>query len=209
MMAMESDVQDGKLFVERERVIYAKISDLNQLNDAASADSQVQWQIRIPKTENNSAKGTIRVRKVVPMNKRDNHFVKDLSENGDMTQYVLTTKVERQATDRREVPVPVTRDMFDLFSVLADNGMTKDRYHFPIYDTELVFEVDVFLKEDGTYYEWVKIDLELVDIETEIPPLPFKVEEVIYDNTKNENEKKRIRELYDTIFLSKNSSLSK
>lgn len=212
MIAMESDVENGKLFRERERVIYARLSDLNQLNDAISADSQEQWQIKIPKTENNSAKGSIRVRRVLPLVKDGEQFKAQLLPKTmgtpDPFQYVLTVKAERQADDRLEVPIPATSAMFNLFKSLAENGMIKHRYHFPIDDTGLVFEVDVFMKEDGTYHEWVKIDLELKDISVDIPLLPFKVEEVIYDNTQDDKEKKRIRELYETIFLKKNSATS-
>lgn len=208
LLAMESDVENGKLFRERERVIYAKLSDFGQLNNAVSADFQEQWMIKIPKTERNSAKGSIRVRKILPLVKDGEQFKgQQLPKTigaPDPFQYVLTVKSERQADDRLEVPAPVTRDMFNLFSYLAENGMIKDRYHFPIEGTELVFEVDAFRKEDGSYHDWVKIDLELKDITVDTPPLPFKTEEIIYDNTKDPEQKKKISELYETIFLTKN-----
>lgn len=205
--ALENDVQDGKLFRERERVIYARLSDFSQLNNAVSVDSQEQWQVKLPKTNNNSAKGTIRVRKVIPLSKTDKGF--EFTATGvDSTQYVMTVKAERKADDRLEVPLPASKDMFDLFKLLAENGMYKHRFHFPIDGTELVFEVDVYPKEDGTYNNWVKIDLELKDVSVDIPELPFKVEEIIYDTTEDPEQKKKINELYETIFLSKNKTLS-
>ncbi len=206
--ALENDVQDGKLFRERERVIYARLSDLSQLSNAASVDSQEQWQIKLPKTDNNSTKGTIRVRRVMPM-KICGTMVMHSKPSINSNQYVMTVKAERTADDRLEVPLPASEDMFNLFRLLAENGMYKHRFHFPIDGTELVFEVDAFPKTDGTgYHEWVKIDLELKDVTVDIPELPFKVEEVIYDTTEDPEQKKKIRELYETIFLSKNQTLS-
>jgi hypothetical protein len=207
-IGMEEDVQDGKLFRERERVIYAKLSDLSELNNAVSVDSQEQWQIKLPKTDKNAAKGTMRVRKIIPLTKTDKGF--ELTDtNEDSVQYVITVKAERKADDRAEVPLPASKDMFDLFKLLAENGMCKHRFHFPINGTELVFEVDVYLKEDGTYYEWVKIDLEFKDVPVDIPELPLKTSELIYDTTQDPEQKKKISELYETIFLKKNPTLDK
>jgi hypothetical protein len=208
MIAMESDVENGKLFRERERVIYARLTDLNELSNATSVDSQEQWQIKLPKTENNAAKGTIRVRKVMPLMITDAGIM-HRKPTDDSTQYVITVKTERKADDRLEVPLPASEDMFNLFKLLAENGMHKHRFHFPIEGTELVFEVDAFPKVDGVgYHDWVKIDLELKDITVDIPELPFKTLELIYDNTQDPEQKKKISELYDTIFLKKNPSLS-
>jgi hypothetical protein len=204
-ISMEEDVQDGKLFRERERVIYARLKDLSVLQNAVRADSQEQWMIRVSKTENNVAKGQIRVRKVIPLIKVDGVFNGRIK--ADNAQYVLTAKAEHKTDDRSEVPTPVTRDMFDLFKQLADNGMIKDRFHFPIEGTDLVFEVDAYPKNDGSYHNWVKIDLEFGDTIIDTPPLPFEVEEQILNTTEDKDEKRRISELYETIFFSKANSL--
>lgn len=198
-VALEEDVQDGKLFREREKVFYVRVTDTDQLSGAASRDSQEQWTVKIPKTEGNAAKGNIRVRKVVGGN------------DGAEPQYVLTTKAERNSEDRLEVPAPVTEDMFKLFRQLADTGMIKDRYSFPVEGTDLVFEVDMFLdtskaEADHTpYHQWAKIDLELKDFNGEIPELPIKVEEVIPGDTTDPEQRAKITELYETVFLTKNN----
>lgn len=208
VISMEEDVQDGKLFRERERVIYARLKDMTVLNKAAKADSQEQWMIKIAKTNNNASKGQIRVRKVIPLEKTENGFNTNIvNDNKNNIQYVLTAKAERSADDRLEVPTPVTKDMFDLFKLLADNGMIKDRYHFPIEGTDLVFEVDAYTKAEGGYHEWVKIDLELKDVMVDTPPLPFEVEEQILNTTEDKEEKKKISELYETVFFTKNNSV--
>lgn len=197
-VAMEADVENGKLFNEREKVIYAKLKDISSLQGAESVDAQEQWMIKLPKTEKNAAKGQIRVRKIMPMVKTVDGYEIERHAN---PQYVQTTKAERDAEDRLEVPIPVTKDQFDLFKLLAENGMIKHRFHFPVEGSDLVFEVDAFLNEDGTYNEWVKIDLEGAK---EIPELPFEVSEKILGSTKDEAEKKKITELYETVFLSVN-----
>lgn len=201
-LAMEADVDNGKLHHEQEKVIYARLEDLSVLHNAETVDAQEQWMIKLKKSDKNAAKGQIRVRKVIPMTKGDNGF-EIKNADSDRVQYVLTAKAERSAEDRLEVPSPVTKDMFDVFKLVADNGMLKHRFHFPV-DGGLVFEVDAFPKEDGTYHEWVKIDLELKDINTEIPELPFEAAEKIFGDSKDEAEQKKIWELYETIFLSAN-----
>jgi hypothetical protein len=205
-LGMEEDVQDGKLFRERERVIYARLKDLSVLQNAVRADSQEQWMIRVSKTENNVTKGQIRVRKIMPMFKNgdDNYHT---GEDKSKAQYVLTAKAEKTIDDRFEVPTPVTSDMFDLFKQLADNGMIKDRFHFPIEGTDLVFEVDAYPKNDGSYHNWVKIDLEFGETIIDTPPLPFEVEEQILNTTEDKDEKRKISELYETIFFSKANTL--
>lgn len=197
-VSMEADVQDGKLFRERERVIYARLKDVSDLHKAASADFQEQWSIKQSKTEDNQAKGQVRVRKIIQMVKEGEQYVVP-SSGEDAAQYVLTAKAEKQADDRLEVPAPVTKDMFELFKLLASGGMIKHRFHFPLED-DLVFEVDAFLNKRGEYHDWVKIDLEMKDKLVDLPELPFEVSEKIFDTTSDASEKKKIGELYENVF---------
>lgn len=197
-LAMEADVQDGKTFAERERVLYARLKDFVVLSQlATSIDRQEQWDVKVAKSAKNLSKGCIRVRKVVAV---------DDKRKGEPVQYVHNTKTEENPHSRKEVPLPATEDAFNNHKLLADSGMLKDRFHIPAKGTDLIFEVDVFFKEDGTFQEWVKIDIEMKDIETDLPPLPFEVEEIIYDTTTDPSLKAKIDLLYETVFIRKNKA---
>jgi hypothetical protein len=87
--------------------------------------------------------------------------------------------------------------------------MIKDRYFFPVDGSDLVWEVDMFLKPEGGYFDWCKIDLEVTNREDPIPPLPIEFANIITNQTgeRTEEEEARVRSLYDVEFLAKNIHL--
>lgn len=178
------DITDGVVRNEQERVMYVKISDFDQLKNAQSKEYQEQWTIKSNISEVN---GTLRVRKCI---------------NGDKTNYVQTAKVKYGMGQNKESSIDVAQGMFDIFKMISPSGMIKDRYRFPV--DQRCFEIDVFIKEDGTYSEWAKIDYEVNDMSEDIPELPIKVDKVVMDNTENPEEKDFIRNLYETVFITKN-----
>ena len=196
--AME-EAQDGKLFKEIEHVIYARLTDPSQLQKAASSELNEQWEIRVPKTEDNAGEGCLRVRKTHP--------------KGKDPYYVMTTKVKANADgDKLELPIPSNEDQFKMFRFLAGKGMIKERFFFPIMGTDLVWEVDMFPKGDGTYHEWCKIDLEVESRDTELPTLPMTFAEVIlpkgFGNLSDEEHDSKVSALYDQFFITKNPYLN-
>lgn len=202
VLAME-DVSDGKIFKEHEHVFYVKISDFDQLNRASSVDYQEQWTLKVKKSDNNQASGNIRIRKVVGLKSYADRTPKEDA------QYVLTSKAEMPDGSRLEVPIPATEDAFTIFRSLAEGGMIKHRYHFPVHGTKLTFEVDMYLNPEGGYHPWAKVDLEVYDIDAAIPDLPLVVDEKICGNTTNTIEKEKITKLYDEYFITKSSSEQK
>lgn len=192
------EAKDGKAVREKEHVVYGRLPDMNDLKKASGMEHQEQWQIKVDKTEKNAAKGRIRVRKTV-------------TKDGAV-EYVNTTKVEVGETasgDNIEVPIPTTEGNFLQFRFLAEEGMIKDRYFFPVPDSDLVWEVDVFKKPNGEYYDWVKLDLEVDDLSAPIPPLPLPLEDVIAAKygDRTEAEEARVSALYANEFISKNPHL--
>lgn len=200
-VAMEEDVQDGKTFREHEHEFYVEIEDFEQLKSAESVDLQEQWNIKVDKTDGNSAKGALRIRQIY---KGDLQGGPNQKPQGE-AQYVLTTKVNQGIGKRLEVPVPTTVDAFNLFAMLSDSGMIKHRYHFPVGD--LVFEVDMFLNPEGGYFPIAKIDLEVKNMSGEIPPLPIKVKSEIMGSSRSKEDQAKIREYYDQYFITKNKFL--
>jgi len=192
-MSLEEN-SDGIPVKEIEYEYYGRIVDLDQLARAASKEHHEQWEIKIPKTERNAGEGRSRVRMTV-------------DSNGAI-EYVETMKSILKKDDARiEVSSPVTEGRFAQYRILSDGGMIKDRYCFPVGD--IIFEVDMFLKEDYTYYEWCKIDIEVKSKDVSIPELPINVLNLITAQKDNRSpeEEKIISDLYENSFITKNKYL--
>jgi hypothetical protein len=192
------EASNGKAVREKEHTLYGRLPDLNDLKKAEGMEHQEQWQIKVEKTEKNAARGRIRVRKTV--------------NKAGQVEYVNTTKVEVgevASGDNVEVPIPTTEANFIQFRHLAEEGMIKDRYFFPVPDSDLVWEVDVFKKPNGEYYDWVKLDLEVSDLSAPIPALPLHLEDVIAAKygERTDAEEARVTALYSNEFTAKNPYL--
>lgn len=148
---------NGKANAEKEYVFYAKLDDFDILKDATHSEFQEQWSLKIDKSADNYCSGRIRIRKTVA--------------NGEVT-YVQTIKtpitspvntgygddvaVPDASQNMLEVAINASEDAFAQFKLIADQGMIKTRYVFPINGTDLKFEVDAFHLPDGKMSEWVK-----------------------------------------------------
>jgi hypothetical protein len=190
---------DGAALKEREFVFYARIKEGYEFPPTDNKERQEQWTIKIAKSDNNAARGDIRVRKT------------DLFDHGDLgqTEYVLTTKVRNDGEGDDEVPIPSSADQFEHFKRLAESGMIKDRYTYSIPGSDLKWEVDAFLKPGGGYHPWVKLDLEIpadAPRDIGIPEFPIEGEEWIkaQNGERLPAEEAKLRELYETMFLTKN-----
>ncbi len=194
--AVEEQAADGVTRVELEKVYYCKIANFEQLDGAAKKIHQEQWTLK-PEVD---IPGCVRVRA------------------NDDKEYILTVKCIKN-----EVELVATKDMFEAFRGISNNGMIKDRFEFPI-DVEqfaneedktawkdLKWEVDVYFNEDGTYAEWCKVDLEVPSAElykgNVRPPFPIEFSEVMTgDRSKlNEEQTAFLNNLFDTVFISRNA----
>lgn len=194
------EASDGKANQEIEHTFYARLSpdQMEQLKKAQSVEHHEQWEVKIPETEKNAGSGRIRIRETVAPEKDP--------------EYVLTVKtITNKEGDRIEVPVPTTKDMFHQFKLLADEGMVKTRYVFPIEGSDMKWEIDMFYAPGGVvgtqhYAEWCKIDLEVKDRTAAIPPFPIQMEEVINGarGQRTEQEEEKLHQLFQEIFITKN-----
>ena len=192
--SLEDDAS-GQMKKEVEHVFYARLSDFTQLARAAGREMQRQWEIKIPLSEKNGAQGGQRIRHSVYLNERRE------------AEYTDTTKVRlNQNGDAIECGIPSTDERFALFMLLAESGMNKIRYSFPDADSGLTWEVDMFLRPDGGFYDWCKVDLEVPSRETPIPAFPLQFEELIKGThgERTDSEKAKVSELYENCFLTKN-----
>ncbi len=192
------EVSDGKAFREIEHTFYARLTNPGDLAQAASQEHQEQWELKFPKTAQNGGNGTVRIRKTIT--------------SDGVSEYVLTTKtVASLEGDKIEVPVPTTEPMFAQFKLMSEKGMIKDRYHFPIDGTDMVWEVDMFLKPGGQigigpYEDWCKIDLEVKDRNAAIPAFPLATQQLITApfGKRSSEEEAIVTELYSSSFTRKN-----
>ena len=201
---------------EDEIVFYAKMSNPDGLKLASAKEAQEQWEVK-------TQKGKVRVRKT--------------TKDGLEPTYEMTFK-KKSANAGLEGSIeqsnPCSEDIFNSFKSIANSGMIKDRYKFPVTSVQIktasglsdieiedvFYEVDVFFNPDNTYNLWVKIDLEMNDIldglkvsqpdlgefnlNVKLLNLPFKPVEVIINKDISDEDKARVDKLYDEVFLSKN-----
>lgn len=191
-IALEAEVATGVKQAENEHSFYARIADMKQF-DGLPKERQEQWEIKVPKTDRNTAAGGIRVRKTIV--------------DGQRPEYVMTSKVLISSDGKKdEVPIASTPHQFIHFALLSEGGMIKDRFTFPIKGTDLKWEIDLFLKPDGGYHDWCKIDLEVEDLNAPIPqelPIAFTALIPGDPSKRTDAQSAKLRELFDTCFLTR------
>lgn len=179
----------GTTAVEKEKVFYARIESMEPLsNYAATSELQEQWQLRIPKTDNNLSEGRIRVRATTTVSG---------------IQYVQTIKIPT-TNGQDETSFEVTQSVFEQFKKLSNDGMIKRRYFIPIEGREEKWEVDVFNLPNGKTANWVKIDFEFKsETIVEPPRVPEFFIDVIPGSTQDPEEREFISTLYSDVFTAK------
>lgn len=174
---------DGKARVEREDMLLVKPVnfDFMQIFTGKYFES---WEIRSEYDEDKkSNQGMIRIR-----------------QEGDDYRMVVK-KFDHEDGNPLEVELTVTKDLFELAKMLFPVGSVKQRYRIPVPDTELEWEVDVYLDSDGKVKsEWVKLDMEYPEgYEGDLPALPFECSEVM--GPKFTEEQDEIKEdLFEDVF---------
>lgn len=171
-LSME-EVANGAASKEIEYMFYARVEGPWALENASCVEIQQQWGLWTDKTENNAGSGSNRVRKTITKQIVDGAVREETAE----TSWVMTTKIKTKEGDAFEVPIQSSEDGLKAFRILAESGMIKHRYRFPIPGSDLVWEVDMFVVPGNsmystTYEEWCKIDLEVPSRDIEIPQLP-------------------------------------
>lgn len=189
---------DGTSAHEKEHTLYAKLPDQSGLKGASSMEHQEQWELRIPKTDQIPGEGAMRVRKTWA--------------DGTEGEYTRATKIRVSDDDKIEMVLASNHNEFLAFRFIAPQGMIKDRYHFPVTGTDLVWQVDMFPKEGGGYHPWCKIDLEVDDLDAALPELPLDFEDVIlpkrFKKIEDAEWEAQVTKLYDDYFLTKNVYVS-
>lgn len=185
MNSIPAEAPNGESKKEIEWEIYGRIKDLGDLKKATHSELQEQWGIPIHQSDKNVASGNIRVRAI------------------NDEKYVLTSKIKEKGGND-EVEEDTSEARFLHFKKLADAGLRKQRFFFPIEGTDFIWEVDGFYNALGQLQPWVKIDLEVdADFDLDdLPDLPFEMEDVrvIRPGKKNEEDLAFVRKLFDEYF---------
>ncbi len=191
---------DGATEDEHELVFYAKLTDISALANLKYED-QEQWAYRFTSFNNLNVQN--RVRRTIA---------------GETTQYTHTVKTfkfsQEQVPVKSECCLEATSDLFELYKTISENGMRKRRFFLPfiVNQKEYTFEIDVFRNSDTeeTFSEWVKIDLELdpekVNATDWVKHLPECITDVIDSRNPTPEQKAQITDLYETVFLVKNTA---
>ena len=194
---------DGLAHQEIEYVFYGRLTDLSELHKASRFEYQEQWEVKIPQTEQNITSARMRVRETI-------------TSISSQPTFVHTTKTQSEdQAHPNEVSIPTTEAHFHQYQLISNNGMIKDRYFFPVVgegtNEELVWELDVYYIKgsdpfSNNYTQWCRLELEVKNPNTPIPPLPIQLEELI-SPTKDgytEEENKKISYLFEHEFLTSN-----
>ncbi len=178
-----------EMSVELEYVFFGKIVDFSQLEQADSKEEQHQWEVRAPRSDERKYFGNFRVRKI------------------DDEKYVLCMKVLQDGSDAKdEIELPADKDLFEATAKIATSGMRKTRYNFPVPDSDLVWEVDVYYDAEGKQREWCKIDLEVKKPLEKLPEFPIELTELFtkQPNQRTDDERAFVQKLMDEQFVLKN-----
>lgn len=177
VLSLES-VINGKLQRELEYTLYAKLKDMSQLERAFEKEEHEQWSL--PLDTDKPVK--LRLRLI----------------NG--RRYTMAAKLKTPGVlGCDEVEDDISPDTFKVLRIGATAGYKKTRYNFKIPNSELKWEIDVFLDQNGSPHPWVKIDLEVNTPDDEVPDLPVDIESLIVDNGPKQTmeEIRFVRNLWD------------
>ena len=189
VISLEGNETDGLTRREKEIVYYVKVQNPDELFKSFTKEEQEQWEIKVPRTVDNAAGGRIRVRK---------------AKIGNELKYILTSKTFIDKNDHDETELLTTESMLNQFRQMSESGMIKHRCELKIEGDGLnnIIDVDLFLTPEGHYNQWIKVDVEIQDLNSPLPKLPFDYLEILEDGI--EANEKRISRLYTDVFLTKN-----
>ncbi len=183
-LGLEDLLPNGIRQIELEYTFYGQLKNVQDLDKyAAKKETHEQWLVPVE----TDIRGKARIREI----------------NG--TQWVLTTKIRREGVrGSEEVECLISKDMYASLREMGTGGYKKIRYSFPVPDSELVWEIDVYYTRQGEFSDWVKIDLEVPHAGTPIPDLPIPFETVISHQPQEYTgeEKRTVDYLWDELWTS-------
>lgn len=203
-MSMEKEIELSWL---------VQIGDFTGLNEASSFEHHLQFEYRLPKAEDGTRRGRVRVRKTTA---------------GGQIHYLETIKAPRDPKSSigdDEFSTEISQSYFEAWTrTFGNKGISKTRYNYTSKPVELkvgdkvilsgpmTIEVDVFMNQAGERFMYAKIDIEVqgllevlkaqnsgaekLHFNVDFSTLPLKIGKVIDMTTEDEEERKSIDEFF-------------
>lgn len=143
--------------------IYAKPSNMEEFTQATTLERREQFVV-FQDVNDNKDLVTLKINKV-----------------NDIGFYQTTTLQTSDSKALEQVSVPLSEAAYNHLALVGYCGYRFERFRFPVPNSEQVWEVDVFRDSSGQRHPWVRITIETNDLQSEVPPLPFKCDEYILD----------------------------
>lgn len=226
-MIMATKVLSTESFVEEkqketELTMYAKLDDFEYINKCQTYIDIIQLQASLGANQNCRC--------------RREFFYKDGIKLEEEPKYTYTVKANSRKSKtlsiKTEYNFVVDTDYFNWFTEIADTRQIKKRYSFKVKDysfiiekddrehsitvPEIIFEIDIFQKENGYRSPWVKIDIELdnafkyisqtygevdnIAFIVKLSKLPLKLEQGFIEKQATPEQKKRLEDLWKYEF---------
>ena len=187
------DDKDGLTVVEKEHIIWMRLGRWDN-KGFTHCEKQEQVSLNVEKEEGNFVAGSIRIRKT--------------TDRDDNTSYELTIKQRHQGTEgKTETTLPATEDAYVQLCGLAVEKVSKHRYFYPIEGSDKVWEVDWAPNGKGGYHQWVRVEIEVDDLNAPIPVLPMPADEIIlpppFGTLSKEEWAVKNDELFKTYFVTR------
>ena len=180
----------GSTAIEREYCWYARMTDPEVLNRALTKEDQEQWETHCcPDKFVLKMHGRIRVRKTT---------------TGEKSICELTLKSPTESGFDAETEEVVSESMFNHLKSLCQRGLKKTRFTFACEGRSEKWQIDAFPNAEGKLADWVKIDFELADDQSQPPALnqmPEGFTDFISAKSTDPKDKEFISTLYKDIFL--------
>lgn len=198
----QESISMESLTVEREYEIYLEGVDVDSIvSRSSSNEHQEQWGIFVPKEDGNAATGSVRVRMT--------------TVDGTDPKFVQTIKV-KGGDGNPEKESPSDQEAFNMFAMLATQGLIKTRYNVPhtlSNGYEATFQFDVFYNKAGRQVPWVKLDVELpAGVTLEESDIDFTYSKMILlppdKTTVDKSILDTVGEIYNTYFRAPNKYIS-
>lgn len=170
---------DGIKAQEIEFCMYTEIKNFDELKrKAINVERQEQWLVKI---DQERVDGKMRIRLI------------------DNSRPTMCTKIKREGmVGVEEVETDIPIDLYRHLREMAVEGFLKTRYTVPSTIQGLVWEVDVFFNNSGGYHPWVKVDLEVKNINDPIPIFPIEHGQTIFaDGELGHSDKMKIKRLWE------------
>lgn len=161
--------------------IYAEPSDMNEFTQATTLEKREQFVV-----------------------------FQDMSDNKDIVTMVVnkvndigfyqTTRMQASNTRLIEqVSVPLSEAAYKHLAMVGYRGYRFERLRFPVPNTEMEWEVDIFRNKSGQRHPWVRITIEVDHLDDPVPPLPFACNDYILDfpGVVNQTQSDFIEKLYN------------